>query len=96
MLRLWEKERMFNVPLVMLNRVIRDYGDLIVTIQEMKFNLGLDEYKRPIPGVTTSGSRVMPDGTTMDSEVREAVAQMNEIFTRRGIPCPTGRPPECN
>lgn len=96
MLRLWEKERMFNVPLMSLTRVIRDYSELIVTIQEVKFNLGLDEYKRTIPVAGMSGDKFMPDGTTMENKVREAVAEMNDIFTRRGIPYLTSGPPECN
>jgi hypothetical protein len=86
-LRLWEKERIYNVPLIMLNRVIRDYGNLIVTIQEMKFNLGLDEYKRTIPGISALNTSVtLPDLTTIRQKALQAAAGMDEIFDRRGIP----------
>jgi len=85
-LRLWERERIYNVPLVMLNRVIRDYGNLIVTIQEMKFNLGLDEYRRTMPAVAASDTSVtLTDGTRIQRKVLEAVAEMEEIFDRRGV-----------
>jgi hypothetical protein len=61
-LRLWEKEHAYKVTIVALNRVIRDYGNLLVTIQDLKFNLGLDEYKRTIPTVSTSDtSLILPD-----------------------------------
>ncbi len=85
-LRLYEKERIYNVPILMLNRVIRDYGNLIVTIQEMKFNLGLDEYKRTIPVVTASNNSVTrPDPTATQQQSLQALAVLEEIFDRRGI-----------
>ncbi len=85
-LRLYEKERIYNVPILMLNRVIRDYGNLIVTIQEMKFNLGLDEYRRSIPGVTASNTTVtVPNPTTTQQQSLQALAVLEEIFDRRGI-----------
>ena len=85
-LRLWEKEQLLDWPISALNRNIRDYGNLIVTIQEMKFNLGLDEYKRTVSTVIASQtSATLPDGTTVEQQVLEAAATLEEIFARRGI-----------
>jgi hypothetical protein len=57
------------------------------TIQEMKFNLGLDEYKRTIPVVRASNTAARPaDGTINKQQVLEAADVLNELFDRRGIP----------
>ena len=84
--QLWEKERQLNVPLSSLNVVINDYRDLLLCIQKIKFDLGLDEYKGVIPGVkATATSVTRPDGVNVQQQVLEAVEVVEDIFRRRGI-----------
>src|ERR1700683_5320609 len=84
--QLWGKERELNVPVSSLNTVIDDYRDLLLSIQKIKFDLGLDEYKGVIPGLkATATSVIRPDGLTIQQQVFEAVETVEEIFRRRGI-----------
>jgi hypothetical protein len=79
--QLWGKERELNVPLSSLNTVIDDYRDLLLSIQKIKFDLGLDEYKGVIPGLkATATSVIRPDGLTIQQQVFEAVETVEEIF----------------
>jgi hypothetical protein len=49
--------------------------------------LGLDAYKRTIPGISASHISVtLPDGTTIRQKALQAAAELEEIFDRRGIP----------
>jgi len=57
-MRLWEKEQKADTRLVALNTAIRDYRDLLLAIQKIRFDLGLDEYKRRIPTVRASEASV--------------------------------------
>ena len=86
MQQLWEKERQLNIPLSSLNSVINDYRDLLLSIQKIKFDLGLDEYKGVIPGVkATATSLTRPDGLKIQQQVFEAIEVVEDIFLRRGI-----------
>ena len=85
-LALWEKERQLNIPLSSLNFVINDYRDLLLSIQKIKFDLGLDEYKGVIPGVKArSASVTTPHDLKIQEQVFEAVATVEHIFRKRGI-----------
>jgi hypothetical protein len=44
-----EKEIELNILLASLNEEIKLYSDLLFMLQRMRFDLGLDEYKGPIP-----------------------------------------------
>jgi hypothetical protein len=59
-LRLCEKERASNTRVVGLNKIINDYRKLLVDMQEVRFNLGFDEYRRGFPPVTGSATGVTP------------------------------------
>ena len=84
--KLWEKERQLNVPLSSLNSVINDYRDLLLCIQKIKFDLGLDEYKGVMSGVkATATSVTRPDGLKIQQQVFEAIEVVEDIFRRRGI-----------
>jgi hypothetical protein len=86
-LRLSEKERHSDRPLGALNVATREYRDLLLAIQNIKFDLGLDAYRRGSPTVSEfGGSMTFPDGTTREQRLREAISTMEEIFDRRGIP----------
>lgn len=85
-LALWAKERGLDRPLPALNVAVRDCRDLILAIQKIKFDLGLDEYKRGFPSAAaTDTCLTFPDGTTMEERVHQAVAQLECVFERRGI-----------
>ena len=85
-LALWEKEQQLNIPLSSLNFVINDYRDLLLSIQKIKFDLGLDEYKGVIPGVKARATSVTtPHDLKVQQQVFEAVTTVEEIFRRRGI-----------
>jgi hypothetical protein len=84
---MWEKEREGGTRVAGLNKVINDYRNLLMDIQKMRFDLGLDEYKRGIPTVTASlTGPTRPYGTTTEQQVFEAISQVEAIFARRGLP----------
>jgi hypothetical protein len=84
--QLWEKERELNIPFSSLNSVVNDYRDLLLSIQKIKFDLGLDEYKGVISGVkATATSVTRPDGLKIQQQVFEAIEVVEDIFRRRGI-----------
>jgi len=85
-LALFEKEQELDRHVVGLNAVINDYRDLLVAIQKVKFDLGLDEFKRSIPVRASETSVTSPDGTTVRRQVLEAYSTLEEIMTRRGMP----------
>src|SRR5438094_5899321 len=67
------EEQELNVPLRSLNVVISDYWELLLAIQKIKFDLGLDEYKRVIPVVKPAEASVTrPDRVKTEQEVLEA------------------------
>ena len=69
-----------------LNVVINDYRDLLLCIQKISLNLGLDEYKCVIPGIkATATSLTLPDGLKIQQQVFEAIEVVEDIFLRRGI-----------
>src|SRR5437016_3600655 len=73
-LALWQKERELNMPLSSLKALINDYRDLLLSIQKIKFDLGLDEYKGVIPGVKATAASVMhADGLNIQQQVVEAL-----------------------
>ena len=61
-----------------LDTAIRLHADILRSIQKMRFDLGLDEYKRGIPRAQTAD-------TAADDQARiyEAYKAAEEIFTRR-------------
>jgi hypothetical protein len=84
--KLWEKERQLNVPFSSLNSVINDYRDLLLCIQKIKFDLGLDENKGVMAGVkATATTLTRSDGLKIQQQVFEAIEVVEDIFRRRGI-----------
>ena len=49
MLALREQECESARSIRALNAIMRDYAEVLLAIQKIRFDLGLDEYKRPIP-----------------------------------------------
>ena len=75
---LWEKERELNMPLSSLKTLINNYRDLLLSIQKVKFDLGLNEYRCVIPGMKATAAVTRPDALNI-----EAIAVVEDIF--RGI-----------
>jgi hypothetical protein len=84
--RLIEKERASSTRIVGLNKIINDYKTLLISIQKIRFDLGLDEYRRGFPPVTPATSNAtLPDETTKKAQLLEAVLLMEEVFERRAL-----------
>jgi len=56
MLWLLEKERVSGKRIAALDKVMTAYGNLIMNMQKVRFDLGLDEYKRGIPVMPTASN----------------------------------------
>ena len=65
-----------------LDTAIRVHKDLLVSIQEMRFDLGLDEYKRRTPREQIAAAAEKE--ARLQRQVYEACEAMEEIF-RRGL-----------
>ena len=61
-----------------LDAAIRLHVHILLSIQRMRFDLGLDEYKRGIPQAQTAES-----AAEVQVQVYEAYKAAEEIFTRR-------------
>src|ERR1039457_4972767 len=78
-LALFAQERQSGPILVKLNTVIKDYANLLLKIQELRFDVGLDEYRRGIP------QNKEADRKTQE-QVREAIENVEKIFRKHKIP----------
>lgn len=67
-----------------LSKEVTEYRQLLLDIQKVQFDLGLDEYKGPLlQGVRTGTSTMtLPDGTVVKNQVVEAV-QMAQLAIAR-------------
>jgi hypothetical protein len=77
--------------LTQTNMVFNDYKQLLMDIQKVRFDLGLDEFKGPVSGSVTAirgaiQSTTLPDGTNVQRQVYEAVTTAEQIFNARKIP----------
>jgi hypothetical protein len=77
-LALFAQERQSGPILVNLNTVIKDYANLLLKIQELRFDVGLDEYRRGIAQKKEADSRTQ-------EQVLEAIENVEEIFRKRKI-----------
>jgi hypothetical protein len=80
---LFAEERRSGSIILKLNRLTKSYKDLLLVIQEVRFDLGLDEYKR---GMTKEAitAAAMRERRTQE-EVMEATKAAIEIFRKHGI-----------
>ena len=92
-MKLVEKEKLWDTTMPIMNEVLDNYRKLLLDIQKVRFDLGLDEFRGPV-GVTSmrgaTQSVTMPDGTNVQKQVFEAITMVDEIFTKRGIPFVSG------
>lgn len=75
--------------LTQTNLVFSDYRQVLLDIQKMRFDLGLDEFKGPLPGMALKGATqttTFPDGMSVQKQVFEAVATVERVFSARKIP----------
>lgn len=76
--------------LTQTNLVFNDYKQLLLDLQKIRFDLGLDEFKGPVSGgLAMRGvkeSLTFPDGTNVQKQVFEAVTTIEQIFDQRKIP----------
>jgi hypothetical protein len=72
-----------------VNDATEVYRKILLDIQKMRFDLGLDEFKGPV-GTTSVRSATQttttPDGSTVQRQVFEAVSTIERIFNARRIP----------
>ncbi len=76
-----EKEKDWPGLVLGKSTLITDYRDTLLSIQKVKFDLGVDEFKRDIP------RNITILGTTQeeDRQLVQATAAVEEIFRMRGI-----------
>jgi hypothetical protein len=88
--KVWEKEQsMGGIPLGALNVLLNDYVDLLIKIQKVQFDLGINEFKGVLNSTKIMQQKLEhPDGTVETRTVAEALEAMNDVFKKRGIPVP--------
>lgn len=75
--------------LTQTNLVFNDYKQLLLDLQDVRFKMGLDEWKGPVSTTTVRGATQtigLPDGTSVQKQVFEAVSMVEDIFKARKIP----------
>lgn len=86
----WEKEQaMGGIPLGALNVLVKEYKEMLLDIQKVQFDLGIDEFK----GVLLGGKMMQetiknPDGTVQQRTIVQALTSLDEVFKKRGIYVP--------
>jgi hypothetical protein len=79
--------------LTQTNLVFNDYRQLLLDLQKIRFDLGLDEFKGPVSTTSMKGAvqtTVFPDGMSVQKQIFEAVTTIEQIFDARKIPRLTG------
>jgi len=70
-----------------VNDAVANYEQNLLNIQKLRFDLGLDEWKGPASTTLKAGvqTTTLPDGTSIQKQVFEAVRAVEHIFEQRGI-----------
>jgi hypothetical protein len=85
--RFYQQELQQSTPNPRLNALINDYCAQLAQVQKAQFDLGINEFKGPLNGMRgVIDKRTWPDGTHQERHVFEAIAAVEEIFRKRGIP----------
>jgi hypothetical protein len=90
-LTLVEKEQVGKFVHPATNEVILTYRQLLLDLQKIRFDLGLDDFKGPVTSTAMRGATQqvsLPDGTNIQRQVFEAVSTVEQIFDARKIPLP--------
>lgn len=84
------KEAQVQMPIAGVEKVIDSTKALLLDIQKLRFELGLDQYNGPVQGGQVVRGAVKtveaPDGTKTTSTLFEAVAMADQVLQRAGIP----------
>lgn len=90
-----EKEKITKHVLVTTNDIVAEYRKVLMDLQKLRFDLGLDEFKGPVGSSMTlrggSVTQTFPDGMSVQKQIFEAVNTVEQIFDVRKIPQVTGR-----
>lgn len=83
--RLHKKELAQGKPLPALGQAIRDYANILLGLQEMRFDRGVDKYNRI--KVTSREQQAAEESRKAldDQQIYKAVAVLEDIFKKRGI-----------
>jgi hypothetical protein len=83
--RLHKKELAQGKPLPALGQAIRDYANILLGLQEMRFDRGVDKYNRI--KVTSREQQAAEESrkAEIDKQIFEAVARLEDIFKKRRI-----------
>ena len=72
-----------------VNEAVGNYRQILLDLQKLRFDLGLDEFKGPVSTTTARGASVtttFPDGMSVQKQVFEAVTTVEQILNARKIP----------
>lgn len=86
-LALIEREKILPSTSGATNEVVEGYRKILQDLQKVRFDLGMDEFKGPMPGLSMKQASItFPDGMSVQKQVFEAVNQIEQIFDARRIP----------
>jgi hypothetical protein len=82
---LHKKELAQGKPLPALAQAVRDYGNMLPRLQEMRFDCGVDKYMRV--ELTSRDQQVVEEAgrTALNKQVSEAVDVLQDVFKKRNI-----------
>jgi hypothetical protein len=72
-----------------INESMREYRYTLLELQKLRFELGLDEFRGPTAHVTMRGvsqTTTLPDGSSVQKQIFEAINTIEQIFDARHIP----------
>jgi hypothetical protein len=86
MVALLEKEQRGNKILGELTTVMSDYFKLLVAIQRLRFDLGIDEYKLGMPAVKEDWDSKWQREQEVHNQIYEAGKKLEKIFKEYKVP----------
>ena len=72
-----------------INETMREYRHTLIELQKLRFELGIDEFKGPLSQTMLRGmsqTTHLPDGSTVQKQIYEAINTIEQIFDARQIP----------
>ena len=84
---LLDRELEIKMPMNGLSALINDYADLLVKMQKIRFDLGVDKFAGPVTGGFKWGASntISPDGTTEQKQIIEAYSFVEDMFKKHGL-----------
>lgn len=84
-----DKEASIKMPMAAIDKMITDMQGMLVQIQKVRFDLGIDAFAGVVPGGTIRvGMKTVtsPDGTVTNTALLESVSEADAILGRAMIP----------